>query len=322
MFADLNIPFIYTENAIANKKKGKTPTNSLQIDRDDSELQWSGINSNDRKSLETRTRMLIHLGYRVLAYEHYVKNFSIASNSNPFPQNRPVFPDLDTRTTSATRSIIQLRRLTIELDEGTAVSSQISQAASSVFSGYDILAVKVVGPNSFNNACLNMAAPSPFAINIIQIDLSANTRLPFFFKRNTAGKAISDGAFFEICYGGALDGSNEYGRRNLIAGVKEIVRVTGGKGIIFSSNVKNALHLRSPYDVINLGTVFGINQATAKEALFDNCKALISNAESRRLFKGIFDTPKIHQAPSKRANTEESTNNNSTKNKKAKRQQE
>ena len=97
-----------------------------------------------------------------------------------------------------------------------------------------------------------MAAPSPFAINIIQIDLAANTRLPFFFKRNTAGKAISDGAFFEICYGGALDGSNEYGRRNLIAGVKEIVRVTGGKGIIFSSNVKNALHLRSPYDVINL----------------------------------------------------------------------
>lgn len=145
-----------------------------------------------------------------------------------------------------------MRRLTIELDEGTAVSSQISQAASSVFSGYDILAVKVVGPNSFNNACLNMAAPSPFAINIIQIDLAANTRLPFFFKRNTAGKAISDGAFFEICYGGALDGSNEYGRRNLIAGVKEIVRVTGGKGIIFSSNVKNALHLRSPYDVINL----------------------------------------------------------------------
>lgn len=73
MFADLNIPFIYTENAIANKKKGKTPTNSLQIDRDDSELQWSGINSNDRKSLETRTRMLIHRAYLLLYIPPLIK---------------------------------------------------------------------------------------------------------------------------------------------------------------------------------------------------------------------------------------------------------
>lgn len=205
------------------------------------------------------------VGYGVVAYEHYVKNFSPQLHSNPFPATHPVFPELDTRSTAQPRSILQLRRLTIELDEGNDVAKQINQSAVSVLNNYDILAVKVVGANSFNNACLNMCAPSPFAVHVIQIDLAANTRLPFYLKRTTTGKAISDGAFFEICYGGALDGNDEYGRRNLIAGVKEILRVTNGRGVIFSSSVKNALHLRSPGDVINLW-VRRVQQTLANDA--------------------------------------------------------
>ncbi|TIA88577.1 hypothetical protein E3P99_02513 [Wallemia hederae] len=304
MYADLNIPFIVTENDPARKtgkkdKKGKAPVAADGVDRDDAKMQWVGIESELRRSLETRTRTLIHLGYSVLCYEHYVKNFDASTHSSPFPKHRAVFPDLDTRSSNSARSILQLTRLTIELDEDGNSAKVLNQNMADTLKSYDILAVRVTGPNSFNHACLNMCTPSPIAAHIIQIDLARNTRLPFYLKRTTTGKAIADGAFFEVSYGAALDGNDEYGRRNLIAGVKEILRVTNGKGVIFTSGVKNALHLRSPGDVMNLpsrGTVFGMNQALAKKALVDNPKTVIKNGDSRRLFKGIFSDPVLHQS--------------------------
>lgn len=41
-------------------------------------------------------------------------------------------------------------------------------------------------------------------------------------------------------------------RRNIIAGARELIRVTNGKGIILSSEVKNAMEMRGPLDLCNL----------------------------------------------------------------------
>ena len=41
-------------------------------------------------------------------------------------------------------------------------------------------------------------------------------------------------------------------RRHLITNAAALVRITKGKNIILSSDAKNAMELRGPYDVINL----------------------------------------------------------------------
>lgn len=71
MYADLNIPFVYTENEPLGKKKdrkgkGAGGAGASAINRDDAALQWSGIDASERKSLETRTRTLIHCEWGVL----------------------------------------------------------------------------------------------------------------------------------------------------------------------------------------------------------------------------------------------------------------
>ncbi len=77
-------------------------------------------------------------------------------------------------------------------------------------------------------------------------------------------KAIADGAVFEVCYGAAMRSaaaaSQQSGapavkneaRRNVIAGARELIRVTNGKGVILSSEVRRCLEMRGPLDLCNL----------------------------------------------------------------------
>jgi hypothetical protein len=86
-------------------------------------------------------------------------------------------------------------------------------------------------------------------------------------------KAIADGVVFEIAYapamrsagfsssatssdgggGGRLSGEvPKEARRNVIAGARELVRVANGKGVIMSSEVRRALEMRGPNDLVNL----------------------------------------------------------------------
>jgi ribonuclease P/MRP protein subunit RPP1 len=96
--------------------------------------------------------------------------------------------------------------------------------------------------------------------------------MPFHLKRSSIGAALANGVVFEICYGAAVGAEDVYAveraagatgnsgnrgsvsaaRRNLIAGARELLRVTNGKGIIFSSGASDLLGLRGPADVMNL----------------------------------------------------------------------
>lgn len=114
-----------------------------------------------------------------------------------------------------------------------------------------------------------MATPGPSGVDIIALDLATSPRLPFQLKRSLVLKAIADGAFFEISYGPALQAQPipKEARRNVIAGARELIRVTNGKGIILSSEVRRCFELRGPVDLCNLGTILGFKPDQAKAAL-------------------------------------------------------
>lgn len=168
---------------------------------------------------------------------------------------RPPFPHLDPRTSkSCKRGLTQLSRLTLILDQESMAKSGSGFVASNsnALQQYDILAVCPTSEAAFQHACITLSELKPFSIDIISLDLAASPRLPFHLKRSTVGAALANGVVFEISYGAALDGSDGSARRNLISGSREVLRVTNGQGVIFSSGAKEALGLRGPYDVMNL----------------------------------------------------------------------
>ncbi|KAF8938926.1 Ribonuclease P protein subunit p30 [Dissophora ornata] len=139
-------------------------------------------------------------------------------------------------------------------------------------SSYDILAVQPTNEKLFQAAC------GTFEVDIISLDMSA--RLPFYLKHSTVGLAVERGIYFELCYGAAIRDATA--RRNLISNAQSLIRVTRGKNIILSSQAMKAMELRGPYDIVNFGTLLGLNQAVAKDCLSSHCRAVIMHAETRR----------------------------------------
>jgi ribonuclease P/MRP protein subunit RPP1 len=123
-------------------------------------------------------------------------------------------------------------------------------------------------------------------IDIISLDLSV--RHPYHFKFKTLATAITRGVRFEICYAPSIVHSDATARRNLISNATQLIRATRGRGIIISSEAKNALGLRAPFDVINLGTVWGLPQDKGREAVDREARAVAVTAEVKRTsFRGV-----------------------------------
>ncbi len=149
---------------------------------------------------------------------------------------------------------------------------------------------------AFNLACQTHTSPSPVGCHIISVDLQSNTAASFFRKISTIRTVIKNGAVFEICYSPAVKRTTgERSRRNWWVNAKEVVRATGGKGIIFSSGAHEA-DVRGPKDVINLcdhhsflinlhlrswpisATLLGCKQDEAHHAMAATVKAVILRA--------------------------------------------
>ncbi|KAF9320042.1 hypothetical protein BG003_007404 [Podila horticola] len=214
-----------------------------------------------QEQLETRKRveLLVHLGYQAVAYNYELTGKLPANHVNPVSKlNLPGV------------TLKQFSRLTLVVDD---VSQNYGLNANnpSVLS-YDILAVQPTNEKLFQAAC------GTFEVDIISLDMSA--RLPFYLKHSTVGLAVERGIYFELCYSAAIRDATA--RRNLISNAQSLIRVTRGKNIILSSQAMKAMELRGPYDIVNFGTLLGLNQAVAKDCLSSHCRAVAVHAETRR----------------------------------------
>ncbi|XP_038629176.1 ribonuclease P protein subunit p30 isoform X3 [Scyliorhinus canicula] len=62
--------------------------------------------------------------------------------------------------------------------------------------------------------------------------------------------------------------------------------------IIMSSAAERPLELRGPYDIANLGLLFGLTEGDAKAALSTNCRAALLHGETRKTALGVIYTVK------------------------------
>ena len=122
------------------------------------------------------------------------------------------------------------------------------------------------------------------------ISLDLTMRFPFHFKHKTLSTALQRGIKFEICYAPGILPSNSSARRNLISNATQLIRATRGKGIVISSETKRAVGCRAPWDVINLATVWGLGQERGREAIAQEARSVVVQAEmKRRSYRGVID---------------------------------
>jgi ribonuclease P/MRP protein subunit RPP1 len=114
---------------------------------------------------------------------------------------------------------------------------------------------------SFSHTCLSLSPPSVFAPSLVTFDPSLSARLPFLLKRGPVNTAQRAGLQFRIDWrgitrlddpGDAAGGGGGVRRRNWTAGAREIVRATGGVGVVMCSMAREPGELRAPADMINL----------------------------------------------------------------------
>ncbi|RUS73958.1 hypothetical protein EGW08_018273 [Elysia chlorotica] len=164
-------------------------------------------------------------------------------------------------------------RFTTVLDD----VSNTHRLGSPEVQSYDIIAVQPTDEKTFQLAC------STLDVDIICLNFTE--QLGFVPKRPLLKLAIKRGIHFEIVYSPALKDNSV--KRNIISNAMSLISVSRGKGVIISSGAEKLIDLRSPWDVVNLGKLFGLNPLQAKDSICKNCRAVLKHAEARKTCKTV-----------------------------------
>jgi len=147
---------------------------------------------------------------------------------------------------------------------------------------YDLVAARPTDERTLQQACQSLD------VDIISLDLTR--RFETHFKFPMLGTAISRGIKIELCYSQGILATDPSAKRNLISNATQIIRVTRGRGLVFSSEAKTVLGIRAPSDVINLASVWGLGTERAKDGLTKEPRSVVEFARlKRQSFKGIID---------------------------------
>jgi len=115
---------------------------------------------------------------------------------------------------------------------------------------------------------------------LLVLDPSDPELLPFPSRLMRA--AAERGIAFELIYSNAL--RDPFERRNLLAFGRSLAATIfkRGQSIVFSSNATNPLQIRSPYDMMEIGQLFGFNEEISRKMITDNPMDVLARSFSRR----------------------------------------
>lgn len=159
-------------------------------------------------------------------------------------------------------------RITVPLEE----QSQVVTLSSDVVQSFDILAVQPTTEKLYQQACKSLE------IDVISLDMTR--RLSFHLRFPQTHAAVERGVHFEIVYSTALRSPSE--RTTMLSTALDLAIFTKGKNIIISSAAEHELDFRGPYDIVNLGMLFNLNEEQSKAAITKNCRAVLFHSEARK----------------------------------------
>ena len=255
----------------------------------DLNIHWSP-STTQAQLLQTLT-LASSLGYGTVALSHTL--------TLPLPsQFKKPLPEAPS-TNGETNLPHVLHRATLPLSDPSASNYRIPSLAPF----YDILAVRPLTKDAFHNACLTLDVP------IISLDFTQH--FPFHFRPKPCMAAVNRGVRFEICYSQVLNpNADARARANFISNATSLIRATGGRGIILSSEASTALLLRGPADVVNLMNVWGLSNDKGLEALRATPRGVVVNEGIKRTgFRGVIDMVKLPKSDTENKAAEEKGTN-------------
>jgi ribonuclease P/MRP protein subunit RPP1 len=227
---------------------------------------------------------LVELGYDGCAYnvtlknkvpKDHVCNIQPLALSSSEALGRQLSGSSLLRLQADARGFRQLRRLTVLLDDMAHVHTL--SATNPALKQYDVVAVQPCDERTFQQACTSLD------VDVISIDFTQ--RLPYHLKLALVQQAVERGVYFEICYSPMIKDSSC--RRNLISNSISLLRACKRSNVFMSSAASRAFDLRGPYDVMNLGCIFGLHPSAARAVVDHNPSAVLScGFANRKTFRG------------------------------------
>ncbi|NXD13437.1 RPP30 protein, partial [Nothocercus nigrocapillus] len=225
------------------------------------------------------------VGYSAVALNHVIdfkeKKQEIVKPVSP----SELFPSLPI-VQGTSKQIKVLNRLTLVVSDPSHCNLLRSTSANVRL--YDIIAVFPKTEKLFHIACTTL--------DVDLICINVTEKLPFYFRRPPVNVAIDRGIYFELLYAPAIKDSTM--RRYTISNAISLMQICKGKvsshreNKIINSNSSGPLELRGPYDVANLGLLFGMSESDAKAAVSTNCRATLLHGETRKTACGVVYTVK------------------------------
>ncbi|KAM6092552.1 ribonuclease P protein subunit p30 isoform 3-T3 [Theristicus caerulescens] len=188
--------------------------------------------------------------------------------------------DFKEKKQGTSKRIKVLTRLTLIVSDPSHCN--LLRSTSANIRLYDIIAVFPKTEKLFHIACTTL--------DVDLVCINVTEKLPFYFRRPPVNMAIDRGIYFELLYTPAIKDSTM--RRYTISNAISLMQICKGKNIVISSAAERPLELRGPYDVANLGLLFGLSESEAKAAVSTNCRATMLHGETRKSACGVVYTVK------------------------------
>ncbi|KAL1398133.1 hypothetical protein pipiens_009213 [Culex pipiens pipiens] len=218
------------------------------------------------KDLKEILKELIELGYKNVAIEQTYDHV----NNNGSKKSDPIPPAVDlTNISKELKGKLQLlNRITIVYSDAS-VTLVTSRSAN--LRGYNLVAVIPTTPDAFNHACQTM----PCDI----ISYNADT-VRGKMSRKYYFLAVSRNIMLEIKYAPAIVNSSE--RKEIINRAHKYHSYGKSKNVVISSGAQNRFQVRGPYDIANLGLIFGLSEEQSKNAILALPRKVLIAADARR----------------------------------------
>ncbi|XP_070801508.1 ribonuclease P protein subunit p30 isoform X1 [Pituophis catenifer annectens] len=238
----------------------------------------------EKEALQKLVEAAAHLGYSTVAI-NYVVNYEEKKKEIVKPMTpAELFSSLPL-VQGKSKPIKILSRLTLVVSDPSHCN--VLRATSTNIKYYDIFAVFPKNAKLFHVACTTLD------VDLVCVDVTE--KLPFFIKRPSVNVAIERGVYFELIYVPAIKDTTM--RRYTISNTFSLMQICRGKNIVLSSGAEKPIQLRSPYDVANLGWLFGLSESNGKAAVSTNSRAVLLHGEARKTACGVVYTVKKPQPP-------------------------
>ncbi|KAK5646756.1 hypothetical protein RI129_005220 [Pyrocoelia pectoralis] len=214
-------------------------------------------------NFENIAKQLYDFGYHTIAINQTIdeslleESISEGKKKKKIERQDIVPSPIDAKIIKGCDKLKILNRLTISFTTQDIINRIIK---SPNYRKYHIIAAQPESQQAFQFTCTNFEADI-FTFN-------PSTKPNYKMQRKLYYLLVERGVHFEIMYGPAIEDSTK--RKNIIATAHMYHSFGKSRNIIISSGITNSFLIRNPYDVINLGLLFGLSDGQAKDAIQNN----------------------------------------------------